>query len=299
MPLPAAKPFAVLAVAGLLVAGCAGEEAPPSVFSSGLLGALGKVRGNPDSRVAVEYGAPARVRELGERYRSLEGYGFGTIVNTAKLVDDAVGVDPGAFDEAILVGQPPRWGAVLWGDYDVDTVNDRLGEMGIERDEQDGATRWTSGADFEIDFDGPFMGVVQTNQFNSIRTAEGAFAYAPAAAGVDWVTDPGDSTLADDERMSGFARCLGDVVAARIEQVGVGVREDGTEVFCLEGEKSGIERALDGDVPSSREPWDELLPGMEVEQDGDLVRVTAPADGDAPVGRALRAMVTGDLRGLG
>jgi hypothetical protein len=283
-----------------LVAGCSGEEAPPpSVFTSGLFGALGKVRGNEDTRVAVEYGAPARVRELGERFRSLEGYGFGTIANSARLVDDAIGVDPGAFDEAIVVGQPPRWGAVLWGDYDVDAVDERLGGMGIERTEQDGATRWTSGADLEIDFDGPFMGVVQTNQFNSIRTAEGAFAYAPAVAGVEWVTDPGDETLADDLRISGLARCLGDVVAARIDQGAVGVRADGTEVFCIEGDQDAIETALDGNMPSTQKPWDEFLPGMKVEQDGDLVRVTAPGNSDMPVGRVLRAMMTGDLRGLG
>jgi hypothetical protein len=297
--LPAVRSFVLFAVVGVLGAGCSGEEARPSVFESGLVGALGKVRGNADTRVSVEYGAPARVRELGERFRALEGYGYGTIVNTAKRVDEAIGIDPGAFDEAILVGQPPRWGAVLWGDYDVDAVDERLDGMGIERDEQDGASRWTSGADLEIDFDGPFMGVVQTNQFNSIRTSDGAFAYAPAAAGVDWVTEPGDSTLADDERVSGLARCLGDVVAARLDEQAVGVREDGTEVFCLDGDRSAVERALDGDVPSSREPWAELLPGLKVEQDGDLVRVTAPADGEAPVGRVLRAMMTGDLRDLG
>lgn len=51
-------------------------------------------------------------------------------------------------------------------------------------------------------------------------------------------------------------------------------------------------------MPSTRELWDELLPGLKVAQDGDLVRVTAPANGDKPVGRVLRAMMTGDLRGL-
>jgi hypothetical protein len=295
VPLPAVKPLVVLVVVGVLGAGCSSGEAPPTVFTSGLFGALGKVRANEDTRVAVEYGAPARVRELGERFRDLEGYGFGTIANSAKLVDDAIGLDPGAFDEALVVGQPPRWGAALWGDYDVDTVRDRLDGMGIERD---GPTRWTSGEDFEIDFEGPFVGVVQTNQFNSIDTRDGTFAYGPAAAGVEWVTDAGDETLAKDARISGLARCLGDVVAARIEQGAVGVREDGTEVFCLDGDLDAVKTALDGNVPSTQEPWDEFLPGLKVEQDGDLVRVTAPSNGDKPVGRLLRAMMTGDLRGL-
>lgn len=132
------------------------------MFTSGLFGALGKVRANEDTRVAVEYGEPARVRELGERFQALEGYGFGTIANSAKLVDDAIGVDPRGVRRGARGRAAASVGAVLWGDYVVDTVRDRLNGMGIERD---GATRWTSGADFEIDFDGPFAGVVQTNQF--------------------------------------------------------------------------------------------------------------------------------------
>ena len=283
----------------LVAAGCSGDDSPPTAFTSGLFGALAKVQANDDTRVSVEYGAPARVRELGERFEPLVGYGYGTIANTAKLVDDAIGVDPGVFDEAIVVGQAPRWGAVLWGDYDVDTVDQRLAGMGIDRTEEDGGTRWTGGEDFEIDFEGPFAGVVQTNQFNSIRTADGVFAYAPAAAGVGWVTDAGDTTLAEDERVGGLGRCLEDVVAARIDQEAAGVREDGTEVVCLEGDRAAVEKALDDRVvPSTQEPWDTLLPGAKVEQDGELVRVTAPADEDLPVGRMLRAMLTRDLQGL-
>ena len=269
------------------------------MFAGGLVGALHRVAANDDTRAGVEYGAPARIRELGERFRTLEGYGFGTIAPTAKLVDDALGVDLGAFDEALVAGEAPRWGGVLWGGYDLDTVDDRLGGMGIERAEDDGGTRWTSGQDLEIDFDGPFVGVVQTNQFNSIRTADGSFAYAPSAAGVDWVTDGGDDTLADDAQVGGLARCLGDVVAARIVQRdAAGAREDGTEVFCIDGDKAAVEEALDGEMVSTRQPWDEFLPGLKVEQDGDFVRVTAPARDGAPVGRVLRAMTTGDLRDL-
>lgn len=247
--------------------------------------------------MAVEYGEPARVRESGERFRSLEGYGFGTVANSAKRVDDALGVDLGSFDRGILVGLPPRWGAVLWGDYDVASVDGRLGELGIERAEMNGGTLWTSGKDFEIDIaDGPFAGVVPLNQFNDVRTADGSFAFAPARVGVEWVTEAGDSTLADDDTIGPLARCLGDVMVARIERgVAAGVREDGTEVACLDGERDQVAEALDGVVPSSREPWDELLPGAEVEQDGELVRVTAPDGGDNPVGRILRAMMTGDL----
>lgn len=282
----------------MLAAGCSGDEAPPNVFGSGLAVALGKVRANDDTRVAVEYGAPARVRELGERFRTVEGYGFGMIANTTRLVDEALAVDPRSFDEAIVVGQAPRWGAVLWGDYDVDTVNDRLAGLGIERAEEDGATRWTGGADYEVDLEGPFAGVVQTTQFNSIRTADGAFAYAPAAAGVDWVTEPGDQTLAEDEVIGGFGRCLGDVVAAMIVDGAAGVRADGTEVFCVDGDKAAVEKALEEQPLSNGQPWEELLPGWRAEQVDGLVRVTAPADEKLPVGRVLRAMSAKDIQDL-
>jgi hypothetical protein len=302
VPSPAVRPLAALFAVGVLLAGCGGEQAdsPAQVFTPGLLGALGKVRATPDTRVAVEYGAPARVRELGERFRMLEGYGFGTIANSAKRVDDAIGVDLGAFDEAILVGQPPRWGVVLWGDYDVAAVDERLDGLGVERSEQSGGTLWTSGEDFAVDLaGGPFAGVVQTNEFNDIRTADGSFAFAPAVAGVEWVTDAGGGTLAGDEEVGGLARCLGDVVAARIDRgAAAGAREDGTEVFCVAADKDAVEASLDGAVPSTREPWEEFLAGLTVEQDGDLVRVTAPGEDGEPVGRALRAMMTGDLRNL-
>lgn len=84
---------------------------------------------------------------------------------------------------------------------------------------------------------------------NSIYTSDRAFAYAPAAAGVGWVTDVGDETLAGDERISGLARCLGDVVAARIEQGAVGVRVDGTEVFCVDGDLDAVKRLWTGTCP--------------------------------------------------
>lgn len=283
---------------GALVVGCGGED-PPAPDESGLLGALGKVRATADTRVAVEYGAPARVRALGERFRMVEGYGFGTIANSAKLVDEAIGVDAGSFDGGIVVGRAPRWGAVLWGDYDVAAVDDKLTGLGVDGAEQGGATLWTSGEDYEVSLgEGPFVGVVQLNQFNDVRTAPGSFAFAPARVGVEWVTEAGDETLADDPTVSGFARCLGDVVAARIEDgAAAGVRGDGREVACVEGERGAVEKALAGDVPSIREPWDSMLPGVTVEEDGGLVRVVAPG-GDEPAGRLLQAMTTGDLRSL-
>lgn len=264
-----------------------------------MLAALANVQATADTRVAVEYGAPARVRALGERFRMVEGYGFGMIANSARLVDEAIGVDLQGFDSGIVVGQAPRWGAALWGDYDVAAVDAKFRELGIDSVEQGGGTLWTSGKDFEIALaDGPFTGVVPLNQFNDVRTAAGSFAYGPARAGVEWVTDAGDTTLADDDALARLALCLGDVVAARIEDgIAAGVRGDGREVACVGGDQGAVEKALDGPVPSTRQPWDSLLPGVTVEDGGGLVRVVAPG-GDEPAGRMLQAMMKGDLKAL-
>ena len=302
MRLPAVRSVFGVVLVGVLVAGCGGEGStrPADPVVPGLLGMLAAVRGSADTRVAVEYGAPARVRELGERFRMLQGYGYGTIASSARLIDDAIGVDLAGFDQGIVVGQPPRWGALLLGDYDLGAVNSRLRGRGVEQVERDGGSVWTSGEDFEINLaDGAFAGVVPTNEFNTVRTADGSFAFAPSAAGVEAVTSAGDTSLADDDQVSGIARCLGDVVAARIEGVGAGVREDGAEVLCLDADLRAVEEMLRGDVPSTGEAWDELLPGASVEEDGGLVRVTAPGRESEPVGRVLRAMMTGDLRGFG
>jgi len=78
-------------------------------------------------------------------------------------------------------------------------------------------------------------------QFNNIRTGTGAFAFAPADEGIDWVTDAGDTTLAGDDVLVPLANCLGDVIVARLQATGeaAGVREDGTEVLCLKGDQNG------------------------------------------------------------
>ena len=184
------------------------------------------------------------------------------------------------------------------GDYDVDAVNDRLGGKGSERAADGSATRWTSGHDFEIDFEGPFAGVVQTNQFNSVRTADGSFAYAPSRSGVDWVTDPGEETLAGDERIGGWRCASGTSWPPGSSRWPPGCSRTGPRWSVSTGRRPPSSGALDGEVPSTRQPWDELLPGWKVEQTGDFVRVTAPADDDLPVGRGLRAMLTRDLQGL-
>jgi hypothetical protein len=109
------------------------------------------------------------------------------------------------------------------------------------------------------------------------------------------------SVIVDDDVLVSLATCLGDVIAAQLQATGqaVGVREDGTEVICLASDQAAVSDALKGDVPSTREPWDELLPGAEVDEDNGLARVTVPAaEKGRPVGRVLRLMVNGDLDGL-
>jgi hypothetical protein len=285
---------------GALAVGCAGED-EPTPSTDGLVGMLGSVRATDETAVAVEYGEPARIAGLGERFQALQGYGFGTIAASSRLVEGALGVDPSGFDQGIVAGQAPDWGAVLLGDYDLERVDGRLSDLGIDHSSSNGATVWVSAEDNEIHLsDGPFTGVVPTSEFNVVRTAAGSFAFAPASRGVEWVTEPGDRTLADDEKVAALADCLGDVIAARIDERerAAGVTAEGAEVLCLSGDKAKVEQALRGDVPSTREPWDELLSGASVEQDAALVRVTTPGRDGEPVGRVLRTMVTGDARAL-
>jgi hypothetical protein len=296
------KRVAIIAAVGLVLAGCSDDPAE----EDGLLGALGRVRATAETRVAVEYGEPAAVRALmakdEDRYQTLRGYGYGSIAMYSVTVEDTLGLDLDGFDGAIHVGEPPKRATVLWGEYDVAAVDGKLRGMDVDGKEGFGETRWNSGADHEIDLaDGPFAGVVGPAQFNNIRTAARSFAFAPAAAAIDWVTAPGDETLAGDDVLAPLARCLGDVVAAHLMATGeaVGVREDGTEVICLDADKADVSDALEGEVPSTREPWDRMLPGAEVDQDGALARVTVPARDDKPVGRVLRLMVTRDLPELG
>lgn len=303
MPVPALKRTKIIiAVTAIVVLGGCGGGGETTTDDAGLMAALGKVRATAETRTSVEYGSPGRIRALADqdRFQQLLGYGYGTIATSAKVIADKLDFDPAELDEAVVAGQPPRWAGVLWGDYDVAAVDGRLGDLGIAKQDDGGGTRWNSGDDFEMDLeDGPFTGIVTTSEFNNIRTADGSFAYSPARAGIDWVTEPGDETLADDDAVAPLAKCLGDVVAARIvEGEAAGVRVEGsevTEVICLKGDKGRVERELaDGAVPSTRQPWSELLPEAKVADAGDgLVRITAkPKDA---VGRSLRVIATGDL----
>lgn len=295
-------PLAIIVTAGLVLTGCSDDPA-----EDGLLGALGRVRATAETRVAVEFGQPAAVQALLDkdkaRYQTLQGYGYSTIARYGVIVEDVLGLDFDGFDGAIFVGEPPKQAAVLWGEYDVSAVDGKLRDLGIDSEAGLGGSRWRSGDDYEFNVTGgPFPETMAAGQqqFNNIVTRDGSFAYAPAEEGVDWVTEPGDTTLADDDVLAPLATCLGDVIAAQLTATGlaVGVREDGTEVICLDGDRAQVSDALKGDLPSTREPWEEVLPGAEVSEDGSLVRVTAPARDGKPVGRVLRMMATRDLDAL-
>jgi hypothetical protein len=295
-----------MAVAALALAGCGGggdaTRNGPTGGDVGLMAALGKVRATAETRVYIDYGSPGRIRALDDqdRFEQLRGYGYSSIANYAKVVAEKLDFDPASLNEGVVAGQPPRWAGVLWGDYDVAAVDGRLGDLGIDEQDDGDATRWNSGDDFEIDLaNGPFTGIVSTSEFNNIRTADGSFAYSPARAGIDWVTDAGDETLADDDVVAPLATCLGDVVAATIaDGQAAGVRatsDEVTEVICLEGDKGRVEKELaEGSTPSTRQPWSDILPGAKVVDAGDgLVRITAtPKD---TVGRSLRLIQTRDL----
>ncbi|TDV44297.1 hypothetical protein [Actinophytocola oryzae] len=297
------KPAVILLCAGLVLAGCSNDDAGDE---SGLLSALGQVRATPETRKAVEYGEPAAVRALlaedRDRYQLLQGFGYGTIASYAIVVGETLSLHLDEFDSAISVGQPPKQATVLWGKYDVAAVDGKLRGLGIDGRAADDATRWRAADDYEIDLaNGPFADLAPTPQLNDILTRDWSFAFAPAAAGIDWVTDAGDETLAGDDVLASLARCLGDVVAAQLQATrqAVGVREDGTQLICLDGDRARVSDALDGDMPSTARPWHDVLPGAEVTEDGDLVRVTVPPPpDDTPVGQVMRVMQNGDLDGL-
>lgn len=295
------KTVAIVVAAGLVLAGCSDDS---SAADGGLLGALGRVRATDDTRKAVEYGEPAAVRALmakdKRRYQSLQGYGFGSIASYYQQVDDTLGLDLTGFSSGVVAGEPPRQATAVWGDYDTSTVDSKLGGLHVRSEEGLGGTHWVAGKDNEVDFAGPFAELVPPGQFNDIVTRDGTFAFAPTSAGVEWVTDPGDDTLADDDVLAGLASCLGDVVAARLTATGqaAGVRRDGSEAMCLKADEDQVTKALKENSAVTAQPYDELLPGATVDDAEGFTRITVPADDDRPAGRVLQMMQNRDIPGL-
>ncbi len=284
-----------------MLAGCSDDAGD----SNGLLDALGRVRATAETRKAVEYGEPATVAKLAAedktRYQALQGYGYGSIAMYGLAVEKTLGIDLDTFTSGIVAGEPPKQGTVIWGDYDWSAVDKKLQALGADNKSEFGGTRWRSAGDYELSLtDGLFSDVMPTAQFNQIVTAEGSFAFAPAKEVVEWMTVPGDDTLADDDVLAGLARCLGDVIAARLEATGeaAGVRRDGSEVICLNGDQAAVTKALKGKALSANMPWDDVLPDAAVDQDGALARVTVPKQDGKPAGRVLSVMRNGDLKGL-
>jgi hypothetical protein len=306
------KPLIFILATGLVLAGCSDDSDDGSgLLGNGLLDALGRVRATADTRASVEYGEPAAVKALVDkvkdkdsakdklRYQTLQGVGYSSISMYSLTVKDKLGLDLDTFDSAIFVGKAPKQGTVLSGDYDVAAVDGKLSELGVDNASALGGTRWRAGDDYEINFEGPFSDTVPLSQLNDIVTREGTFAFAPAKEVVEWVTDPGDKTLADDDVLVGLAKCLGGVVAAQLQGTGeaVGVRQDGTQIICLKGDVDRVSDALKGDMPSGR-PWKDVLPGAEAAEAEGLVQVTVPPQDSGPVGRVLAVMRNGDLAGL-
>jgi hypothetical protein len=294
------RTVAIIVAAGLVLAGCSDDTAD----QGGLLGALGRVRATAETRKSVEYGEPTAVRALMDksksRYVLLQGYGYGSIAPYSLKIKDTLGLDLTAFDGAIVAGDPPDQATALWGEYDTSTVDTKLGDLKIDSDKGLGGTRWRVADDHEVNLDGPFTDVAPPAQFNNILTRDGAFAFSPASAGIEWVTEPGDETLAGDDVLAPLAKCLGDVVVARMVATGqaAGVRRDGSDVICLKADKDQVSKALKGDSPTTGEPWDELLPHAAVDEAEGLARVTAAAGDDRPAGRGLQMMLNHDLDAL-
>ncbi len=317
-----------LAVALLLAccAGCSGdgESGDAGGSDTGLRAALARVAATDSTRAYAEYGDVALLGKLadgaaGKRFLSIYGVGFSPIAPTSRTIADELRFDPMAMDGAVLAGQPPDTAALLWGDYDVAAVEQALAGRDVPAEDDADGRRWTSADDRELSLDGPLAGVARASELNVIHTADGAFGYAPARAGLDAVTTPGDDTLADDPVMHRLSGCLGEVAAAVLiapgeddaTAYGVGVRAtasgDVTEIACIspdgdpKGVRDHVERELaDGTAPSSRQPWTELLPDatVDVVEFGAVVRVAAKPGAGDPVGRVMRLLQTLDLAAL-
>ena len=322
-------------VVALLLACCAGCSGDDGSGGSGgsddadtaLRDALAKVAATDATRTYVEYGDVTLLDKLtegggeqGKRFLSVLGYGFSQLASTSQILAEELRFDPRKMTGAVQAGEPPRTAGLLWGEYDVAAVEKVLAARDIPAEEDAGGKRWTSGKDRELQLDGPLAGIARASELNVIRTADDTFAYAPARAGVDAVTEPGDDTLADDPVMHRLSGCLGEVAAAVLVApsdadptaygVGVRVTEAGatTEVACLapEGDPKGVREHVEqelksGQTPSTRQPWSELLPGAKVAvvEFDSVVRVEAKPGADAPVGRVMQMLQTRDLAALG
>jgi hypothetical protein len=296
----------VLLVVAAVAAGCGSREqdantAGPRAEPDGLLAALAAMRATEYSRAYIRYGDLEATGELAAADRlhwaGLHEHGLGRLDggDPTMRIKAGLGFDPLAMRQVVAAGKPDHLSTILWGDYDVDRVNERFADRKIHRTDRDGATEWTTDADGHWDLHGPLGDIVWTNDFNNVRTQPGSFAFSPYRSDLAWVTDPGQHTLARDTTTRALAECLGDdVVAATITTkfdapLAVGVRlpkpPDVVEVICVA--PGSAERAATlrdqvadllahGQSPQFREPWSQRLPNASAEVTGDgLVRVTS------------------------
>jgi hypothetical protein len=311
--------LATAALTGL--AGCS-DDAIGGGNGTGLLAALGKVRATDSTRQWVEYGNVVAAQVLADqekRFLGLTGFGMGNLRNYARAIPEELGFDPLRFREAVSAGSPPDTTAIAWGDYDVNAVNAKLAEFGIERSDDGDATTWSASPDGSIRIDSPLVQIAGPNTLNNVRTAPGSFAFAARRDTLSWVTDPGDDTLAEDPAMKSVAECLGTVIAAIISRdgrstmtIGVGVRASSptevTDVICVApGDRdpasirdNASRQLAEGQSAVTARPWSELLPDAKVEVAGDpsYVRLTANPGADNPPGRVIQMLMNRDLNFL-
>lgn len=316
----------VLAImlAAVTIVGVVGCSDDAEGGESGLLEALGKVRATDSTRGYVEYGNVAATRALHEadreRFVTLTGFGMGNLRTYYKVVSEDLAFDPLTMRAAIMAGNPPGWSAIIWGDYDVNAVNNRFAGLGIERASNGDTTTWTTSADGTIDLNRPIVKIAGATTLNNVRTAPGSFAFSPTRDTLSWVTDPGGDTLAKDPTMKTLAQCLGDVVAAiitraegRTESVAVGVRApsttDVTDVICVAPGTRDPASIRDhatgqlagGQSPQANRPWSELLPNAKVETASlpdPVVRITATPGAGNPPGRVIQMLLNRELNTL-
>jgi hypothetical protein len=333
MPLVKTIALALTVLAATGVAGCseAAEQAERTErVEPGLLGALWRVRATDNTRKYVEYGNVAQIRALvdadRQRFLSLTGSGMSRLGQYYQTVSEDLAFDPLSFREAVTVGYPPDWSGILWGDYDVDAVNQRFADLGVERSERDGATFWTADPNGGFQVDAPLTGIAGPATLNNVRTRPGSFAFSPRQDTLTWVTEPGDDTLAGDPTITALAGCLGEVISAtfhteagtRPEPVAVGVRApsaaDATDIICVA--PNSRDRAAEilrhtsellatgrtsGPGLGSGQPWSTILPNATAELTGEstsVVRIVSSPGADHAPGQTQRLMSRGELTEL-
>ena len=288
-----ASAVAVIAVAGCSAGaetGSVSENEAASEGSSRLLAALSRMAPIEDAPLQIYYGDGLTLTEMlpdGEPITEPPGYGMLVGFGAASLAGIGIentdlGIDLDGAGYAITVGQPPQQYSLISGGQDTETLTSTLADQGWV--EENG--EFVSPSDFDT-VDSDYARYTLPLARVTVSGSDVVFGSADA----DLSMVDGSESLADDERVSTVAQCLGDVVTAVLETVelsettplvGLGVRTpEGSQqrpqvVVCVswddaEEASAYAERATvdltDGTSTAGR-PYSDLFDPAEAVVDG-------------------------------